>query len=429
MSLDTTTFFTAPQDLTSAPAWFNTLRAASWQDFTLLPDPSRREENWRFASLKKASLDGLSPACEASLPAAEDNALLEGAAAKFVFVNDHLAHSETGAIPAGVTCLPLADALTSHSDLIESHLCKAPARLGGAKFAALHASQLNNGIFIHVPQGLKVDGLIEVVHWSSGADSATFPHTLIITEDNSSVRVVEKFCSASDEPTLVVAVNDLITAPGAQLDYAAVQDLNTSSRFVQLNSNTVAENARARSLIMNMGAAWSRNESYSSLTGREAHSDMLSINLPFGEQECDQRTFQHHKAPGATSDLLYKNSLYDKAKTVFSGLIFVDEGAHQTDAYQTCRNLFMSDDAEANSMPGLEINADDVACSHGSTSSQVSEEEIFYLQARGIPSLQAKQMIARGFSIEVIERLGHEDLETYLLEHLDSKFARELKQV
>jgi hypothetical protein len=111
---------------------------------------------------------------------------------------------------------------------------------------------------------------------------------------------------------------------------------------------------------------------------------MLSVSIPAREQEYDQRTFQHHVSEGAYSDLLYKNSLYDNSKTIFSGLIFVDEGAHHTDAYQTCRNLLMSDTCEANSMPGLEINADQVKCSHGSTSSQIHDEEIFYLRARGI---------------------------------------------
>jgi Fe-S cluster assembly protein SufD len=115
--------------------------------------------------------------------------------------------------------------------------------------------------------------------------------------------------------------------------------------------------------------------------------------------------------------------LYDNSKTIFSGLIFVDEGAHHTDAYQTCRNLLMSDTAEANSMPGLEINADQVKCSHGSTSAQIQDEEIFYLRARGIDPARARQLIARGFSIEVVERLADAPTEELVLQFLDDKFA------
>jgi Fe-S cluster assembly protein SufD len=121
---------------------------------------------------------------------------------------------------------------------------------------------------------------------------------------------------------------------------------------------------------------------------------------------------------------LYKNSLYDDARTIFSGLIFVDEGAHHTDAYQTCRNLLMSDTCEANSMPGLEINADQVKCSHGSTSSQISDEEIFYLCARGIAPGSARQLIARGFSVDVIERLKNDEVESLVLRFVDEKFTR-----
>ena len=193
--------------------------------------------------------------------------------------------------------------------------------------------------------------------------------------------------------------------------------------MIQVNETGVSKDAAAIGFILNTGAAWARNESLSRLEGEGARSDMLSVSVPAREQEYDQRTFQHHVSPGAYSDLLYKNSLYDESRTIFSGLIFVDEGAHRTDAYQTCRNLFMSEDAEANSMPGLEINADDVKCSHGSTSSQISEEEIFYLRARGIDPVRARQLIARGFSVEVIERLGDEKVEEMVLRFLDDKFA------
>jgi Fe-S cluster assembly protein SufD len=146
------------------------------------------------------------------------------------------------------------------------------------------------------------------------------------------------------------------------------------------------------------------------------------VSIPAHEQEYEQRTFQHHVAPGAFSDLLYKNSLYDYSNTIFSGLIFVDEGAHHTDAYQTCRNLLMSDTCEANSMPGLEINADQVKCSHGSTSAQISDEEIFYLRARGIDPVTSRQLIAHGFSMDVVERLGDEAVEDLVISFIDDKF-------
>jgi Fe-S cluster assembly protein SufD len=146
--------------------------------------------------------------------------------------------------------------------------------------------------------------------------------------------------------------------------------------------------------------------------------------MPIGDQVVDQRTLQRHLAPHTFSDLLYKNALYDRSRAIFSGLIHVFEGAHYTDAYQTCRNLLNSEDAEASSMPGLEINADQVKCSHGSTSSPVSEEELFYLKARGIPDAEARRLIVLGFLRNALGRLENDGVETMIISRMEEKFAR-----
>jgi Fe-S cluster assembly protein SufD len=321
-----------------------------------------------------------------------------------------------------VICLPLEDALQEHSELIHQHLLKQEVKLGSEKYAALHAANLTNGLFVYVPKGIEIEKPIEAYHIVAGENAAIFPHTLIITEDNAKVSVVDYFISSGNEQHLVLAMNDLVASNGSQLNYLALQNVNLDSKVIQIGSTTVDRDARARSFVLNTGAAWARNESYSTLAGKGAHSDMLSLNVPSGSQKYDQRTFQHHASPHTYSDLLYKNALYGKSKTTFSGLIAVDEGAHFTDAYQTCRNLLMEDTTEANSMPGLQINADQVKCSHGSTASAISDEEIFYLQARGIRPKQARQLIARGFCIQVIERLENEQLENLVLNYLDKKF-------
>ena len=149
---------------------------------------------------------------------------------------------------------------------------------------------------------------------------------------------------------------------------------------------------------------------------------MFSANLANSKEEYDQRTLQLHEAQYTTSDLLYKNSLYDQARTIFSGLIQVGENAHHTDSYQTCRNMLGSDEAEANAMPGLEIDADQVKCSHGSTSGQISDEEIFYLKARGIPAERARRMISFGFLNEVIQRLAGDGVKEFIGERVEAKF-------
>jgi Fe-S cluster assembly protein SufD len=414
----------APETPAYLPAWFAARQQSAWQRFLATPAPKRGDETWRFSSIKQLDFYSFQKA-----PVNGANDLIERStgigspAAKLIFVNDELVHVESH-LPEGVICLPLAEALVSHSDLVQQHFMKQETRLGSAKFAALHEASLTNGLFVHVSDDLEVSGTIEVHHWITGEDTVVFPHTLIVTGKSSKVRVVDIFRSADDsQPGLAIAFNDLCAGPNSQLDYIAIQAFNEKTRVIQINETAAARDASTTGFILNTGASWSRNESLSRLEGPGSRSDMLSVSIPSQKQEYDQRTFQHHVSEGAYSDLLYKNSLYDDSRTIFSGLIFVGEGAHHTDAYQTCRNLLMSDTCEANSMPGLEINADQVKCSHGSTSSQISDDEIFYLRARGIDSVNARQLIARGFSVDVVERLKNDPVEELVLKFIDAKFA------
>jgi Fe-S cluster assembly protein SufD len=416
-----------PETPAYLPAWFAARQQAAWQRFLSIPAPKRGDETWRFSSIKQldfASFSrsvGVSPT-RASIIARSTG--LESPIAKLIFLNDELIHVESH-LPESVICLPLAEALVSHSDLVQAHFMKQETRLGSAKFAALHEASLTNGLFVHVSDNVEIEGTIEVHHWIAGENTVIFPHTLIVTGTGSKVRVVDIFRSADDvQPGLAIAFNDLCAGRNSKLDYVAIQAFNEVTRVIQINETATFRDASAIGFILNTGASWARNESLSRLEGPGSRSDMLSVSIPAHTQEYDQRTFQHHVSEGAYSDLLYKNSLYDDSRTIFSGLIFVDKDAHHTDAYQTCRNLLMSDTCEANSMPGLEINADQVKCSHGSTSSQISDEEIFYLRARGIDPVQARQLIARGFSVDVLERLKNEPVEELILKFIDEKFAR-----
>jgi Fe-S cluster assembly protein SufD len=418
---------TAPQTPAVFPAWFAARQHDAWERYLATPAPKRGDETWRFSNIKQLDFSGFVRGGDVSSPQAADliarSTGLESTAAKFVFINDQLVHSESR-LPAGVICLPLAEALVAHSDLVAAHFMKQETRLGSAKFAAWHEASVSNGLFVHTGDNVEVEGTIEVHHWIDGEKSVIFPHTLVVTGKSSKVRVIDIFRSADDiTPGLAIAFNDLCADQNSQLDYVAIQALNEVTRIIQINETSTARDASAKGFILNTGASWARNECLSRLEGAGSRSDMLSVSVPAREQEYDQRTFQHHVSEGAYSDLLYKNSLYDNSKTIFSGLIFVDKAAHHTDAYQTCRNLLMSDTCEANSMPGLEINADQVKCSHGSTSSQIHDEEIFYLRARGIDPISARQLIARGFSVECVERLNDEATESLILKFIDDKFA------
>jgi Fe-S cluster assembly protein SufD len=317
--------------------------------------------------------------------------------------------------------MPLEKAAKEHEDLFRKSFMTSEVRLGSKKFAALHKARLRAGTFVHVPKGVAVLKPIEIWHWVEGEAAAVFPHTLIVLEQGASATVIDRFVSSGNDVSLAVAVNDLSLAAGSRLTYVGVQDWSDKTTAFHLNTTGVEKEGTSTALQLNLGGAYIRGESDSHLRGEGSRSVMLSINPASGEREIDQRTFQDHFAPRATSDLLYHNALADSSKTIFAGLIKVEEAAHETDAYQKVRNLMLSDEAEANSMPGLEILADNVRCTHGATSGELNEDELFYMMARGIPPKQAAQLIVRGFFGTVLERLENPMLQEHLGEILDRK--------
>lgn len=410
----------------SFPDWFVQLQQEAQEASEAIPTPSRRDEAWRFANLEHlAAIDQYAAAEPVSAATQEDlvarSNQLEASDGKFVFINESLAHAEKPNAD-GLICVPLAEAVVSHAQLLQEYFMAQEATLGSAKYALLHKSRTKSGLFIYVPAGMELTVPIEVYHWAQGDRSSIFPHTLIVTGENAKVTVVDYYQSATaDEGHFNAAVVDLVAGRGSHLRYVACQDLSHASANIHISSTLASADADVKSLQVQLGSTWSRTESVSHLAGKGANSDMLSVAVPTGNQEVDQRTLQHHAEPHTTSDLLYKNALYDKTRTIFAGLIQVDEGAHYTDAYQTCRNLLLSNDAEANAMPGLEINADQVKCSHGSTSGPITEEEIFYFNARGIPTHAAKKLITFGFTAEAFAKIGDEAIESMVASLLEKR--------
>jgi Fe-S cluster assembly protein SufD len=407
------------------PQWFVDAQAEANRDFAAEPYPSRQDEHWRFSSVK--NLDGAisllssgALAKEEARPASEriPKDGFPEPAGRIIFVNDQLVSCELlddSLNERGVIFLPLEQALKVRPDLLQTHFMAQPSRLGSKKFAALHKASVKAGTVLYLPPSLAVDAPFEVFHIVTGENLAVFPHTLIIADKESQVTFLDHFVSADGQARgFATGVNDLVLRPGSKLSYISVQDWSRQFVSVQMNSTVAEEEASAVNLSLNFGGRYSRLESVSRLAGAGARSDMLAVSIAGADQEFDQRTLQDHLQPNTTSDLLYKNALSDNARTVFSGLIKVERGAHRTDAYQKVRNLLLSDEAEANSMPGLEILADDVRCTHGATSGQVEPEELFYLLSRGIPQLKANGLIVNGFLSEVIDRLSGEDIKAYL---------------
>jgi Fe-S cluster assembly protein SufD len=402
----------------------------AWEKFQSIPMPVRTDERWRFSNVKTIDLSPYAGPLPVDDVAREEliarSIGIATSGGRMIFANDQLlTHEVTNEAlrQKGVLFLPLDQALAKHGDLVRKHFMREEAILGGTKFHALHASQVRTGTFIYVPRGVEISVPIETFHWLHGDGGSCFPHTLIVAEPMSKVTVVDYFESADSKARgFACGVNDLWVGEGAQVNYVCAQEWSERTLAVQINSTIVARDASAKALTLNLGGEHIRTESVSHLREKGGRSDMLAVTVANDNQEIDQRTFQIHEAPNTASDLLYKNALDDAARTIFSGLIRVSPGAHKTDAYQKVRNLLLSDEAEANSMPGLEIEADDVRCTHGATSGQLEEEELFYLRSRGIPLKDAQRLIVHGFLDEVLERLHDKVLATKMSELLHERF-------
>ncbi len=409
------------------PAWWLEAKKAAFNQFNALPMPSRTDETWRFSNLKGLDLAGFvlpeDPATQ--IP----NHTRFPQTAELVFSNRQLVGRST--VPAdlaakGVIFAPLDEALQQHGDLVKRYFQKHPAKLGSEKFVALNTAFAASGALLYVPADVEVALPFVIQHTLTGNNVAAFPHTIVVLGPRAKATLVEFFISGGSpaDRQLASGVNDLHASEGAQLTYVGAQHWSRETLAFQVNSIAAERDARVLSLNLHLGGRQARHESHSRLLGPGAHSEMLALTVADGAKEFDQRTLQTHAAPHTTSNLLYKNALLDTAKTIFSGLIIVEPDAQKTDAYQKNRNLMLSDTAEAHSLPGLEIQANDVKCSHGSTSARIDAEQEFYLQARGISPVETRRLLVAAFFEEVLEKLENEDLHVALTGLIAGQFKR-----
>jgi Fe-S cluster assembly protein SufD len=413
------------------PDWFRDQQVAAWEQFEALPKPTRKDQAWRFSNVNLLDLTpfkyGGTLTDEERASILQRSRGLDDVAGRLIFAGDQLVRRDVLSEKLrqrGVIFQPLERAMVEHPELFRKYFMSQAAILGSAKFAALHQAMVSSGTFLYVPRGVEIELPIEIFHWLHGKNAAVFPHLLLVTDELAKVTVIESFRSVDSQvPGFACGVNDLIAGPGAKVTYVCAQNWGSNVVALQINSTIVDHDASAMSLNLHLGGKYSRFESLSRLIGEGGRSDLLAVSVASGTQEFDARTLQDHVSPHTASDLLYKNALDDRARSIFGGLIRVEPHAHFTDAYQKVRNLLLSDDSEANSMPGLEILADNVRCTHGATSGQVDKDELFYLRTRGIPVSVAQRLIVTGFLNEVIERLDQPAIADQLRQLIDEKFA------
>ncbi|KAF0093114.1 MAG: Fe-S cluster assembly protein SufD [Puniceicoccaceae bacterium 5H] len=420
------------QSMALASEWFVERQQEAWQRYLDTPLPTRTSEKWRFANLKSLrELDRFAPAPFAK-PDADDlvarsNALSK-TAGKLVLVDDNIAapiELDPALAEQGVIFTPLLDALNRYPELVQQYFMAQSPELGSDKFEALHVAMLRAGVFLYVPKNVEVKEPFAVYHWTKQDGTAIFPHTIVVCEDNAGATLVEfQNGAAADTEHLVIANAHLYAGNGAKPQHRIIQNWNERTISFQLNTSNAQRDVESKQVIVNLGSQQARQEIHGKIFGSGSNVELYSLGVPRGTQEFDQRTLQTHIAPNSRSDLLYKNALSDETRTIFSGLIIVEEGAQQTDAYQTNNNLMLSDKAEANSLPGLEIGANDVKCSHGATSGRIDDSEIFYFLARGIPRAKAQELMVFGFFEEIVEKFRNDELAEYVRGLVQQKFAQ-----
>ena len=268
----------------------------------------------------------------------------------------------------------------------------------------LHDAFLAGGALVQVPDGVVVDDPILILHWCEGDGRASFPHTVVSLGRHAEATVLDRFGSP-DTDHLVDAVTELLVADDAHLRYLSIQQHGARTWHLGLQRSLVGRNATLRTSAVALGGAYARLRSETVLHGEGGESDQLAVYFADGEQMLDFRTLQDHQAPRTRSNLLFKGAVEDSARSVYSGLVHIRPAAQKSNATQTNRNLVLTVGASAESIPNLEIEANDVKCSHASTVGPIDDDQLYYLESRGIPPDDAERLIILGFFDDVFERL------------------------
>ena len=418
------------------PAWVLEARLRAWDAYEAMPMPTAQDEEWRRTSLRALKLDQVVPFGPGSVPQSSLGALPadvraglseEGRAGLVVQHNSGLVYHTIGAEAAsqGVVFTGLDEAIREHPDLVRKYFMAEAVQPTHDKFSALHGAFWSGGTFLYVPRNVAIETPFQTRVFADADAPAVFAHTLIVLEEGAHAVFIDEFISPTAESGQGFSNGavELHTGASAHLRYFNVQDWGRHVWHFNTQRLIADRDSTTNSLSILLGSKLSKSNVESSLRGEGATSEMLGIYFGDGTQHFDQHTIQDHVKPHTTSDLLFKGALRDRARQVFSGLIKVEPGAQKTNAYQANRNLLLSDKARVDSMPKLEIRANDVRCTHGATMGQVEPEYLFYLRSRGLTREEAERVIVEGFLDEIVQRIPLEEVRDRLSDAIQAKMG------
>lgn len=445
--------------LKQEPEWMKALRLDAWHVYEETPLPAANDELWRRTSLQDLKLDSVVPFSEPPLNPWSPDRLPTGFQ-ELVTRSDlsgitvqHNSHGSYARLSddlkkKGVIFCGMDQAVREHPDLVREHLMTRAVTfgenryarhlnaqgvyehrgygdtIGDLKFTTLHGAFMSGGTFLYVPRNVVVDEPIEAITWFDSPNVGIFTHSLVILESGASVKLIEDYASADNEAQKFASrAVELILKPGSSLQYFNLQDWAQNVWDFSSQTALMDRDTSLTWLTGTLGSVVTKAFLDTRLQGPGANASLLGFFFGDGKQHFDQHTFQNHVLDHATSDLLYKGALKDSAYSVFRGLIRVNPNAQRSDAYQVNRNLLLSQHARADSIPELEIEANDVRCTHGATVGPIDEDQVFYLMARGIERAEAERLIVEGFFDPLLQKIPLESVRDRLFKVIMNKIG------
>jgi Fe-S cluster assembly protein SufD len=414
----------------SEPDWMLKFRLKAWEEFERTPIPTVQEEAWRRTNIRRFSLDKIGPSLNGNgkvddVPAYLGEQLTGDKAGGVLLQVDGVTQRyelSDELKEQGVIFCDMSTAVREHSDLVKKHFMTTTVQITEGKFAALHGAFWRGGVFLYVPRNVRADAPLHSALWAT--NGKTFTHTLAVLESGAEAVFIDEYASGEGEgQALHNGVIELLVGDAASLTYAGLQDFGSNVWQFNHERGRVGRDGRLDWVTSVMGTRLTKAFQTVELDQRGAWARMSGIFFSNGRQHIDLDTQQNHNAADTTSDLLYKGALRDKSRSVWQGMIKALPDSQRIDGFQANRNLMLDKTARADSIPGLEIEADDVRCTHASTIGKLDEEEVFYLMSRGIPEHTALQMVVQGFFDPIMQRIPFEGVRDRIFDRILEKIG------
>jgi len=407
------------------PEWAQGARRTAWGHFCETAWPSRTDEGWRRADLAGVPFDELLATWRSSHETTlrPHGDVQPGGIASSVAEGPGRAGLPEDVLRQGVVLKSLHDALTDNPDLVRPYLDVAPYDPTDRKFVSLTRALWDEGVFLYVPRGVRVRVPLHV-QATFGKGRLVCPRLLVVVEEGASVTLLDEHVSPAFPHSVVASsLADLFVGCGAEVRYVNLNRWGDNVYSFQHIRSEVERDARLVTLTLCLGSRLTKATNEAVLVGEGSRSDMLGLTFARANQHIEYHTVQHHHVGNTESDLLFKAAVSGKARSVYSGMIRIEKNAQKSNAYQTNQNILLSKEAHADTIPNLEILANDVRCSHGATVAPLDPNQIFYMTTRGIPPAEARRLIVAGFLDQVLDRAELGLLDEYVRTRAEEAIA------